>query len=40
VDAELGDHVLGAVVGEDRVGFGSAREGARGAGARDGGIEG
>lgn len=40
VDAELGDHVLGAVVGEDRVGLGSAREGARGAGAGDGGVEG
>ena len=40
MDAELGNHVLGAVVGEDCVGFGSAREGARGAGAGDGGVEG
>ena len=40
VDTELGDYVLGAVVGEDRIGFGSARERAWGAGTGNGGVEG
>ena len=40
VDTELGDHVLGTIVGEDCVRFGSAGEGTLGAGAGDGGVEG